>query len=48
MNIPKKKANAMGKSKLPLCILLTLAFAGVYFYISLPAVSHTSGGQRPD
>ena len=39
MNIPKKKANAMGKSKLPLCILLTLAFAVVYFYISLPAIN---------
>ena len=39
MNIPKKKATVVGKSKLPLCILLTLAFAVVYFYISLPAIN---------
>ena len=34
-DIPKKKATVMGKSKLPLCLALTAAFAAVYFYIAL-------------
>ena len=38
MNIPKKKATVVGKSKLPLCLLLTVVFAAVYFYVSLPAI----------
>ena len=38
-DIPKKKATVMGKSKLPLCLLLTAAFAAVYFYVALPAIN---------
>ena len=38
-DIPKKKATVMGKSKLPLCLALTAAFAAVYFYIALPAIN---------
>ena len=37
MKIPKKKATVVGKSKLPLCLALTAAFAAVYFYVALPA-----------
>ena len=39
MNIPKKKATVVGKSKLPLCLALTAAFAAVYFYVALPAIN---------
>ncbi len=39
MNIPKKKATVVGKSKLPLCLLLTAVFAAVYFYVALPAIN---------
>ena len=43
-DIPKKKATVMGKSKLPLCILLTLVFAAIYFYVALPAINlHDQG-----
>ena len=38
-DIPKKKATIVGKSKLPLCIIVTLAFAAVYFYVALPAIN---------
>ena len=38
-DIPKKKATVVGKSKLPLCLLLTAAFAAVYFYVALPAIN---------
>ena len=38
-DIPKKKATIVGKSKLPLCLLLTVAFAAVYFYVALPAIN---------
>lgn len=38
-DIPKKKATVVGKSKLPLCIILTVVFAAVYFYVSLPAIN---------
>ena len=33
-DIPKKKATIMGKSRLPLCLALTAAFAAVYFYVA--------------
>ena len=39
MKIPKKKATVVGKSKLPLCLALTAAFAAVYFYVALPAIN---------
>ncbi|MGM9655520.1 MAG: CvpA family protein [Butyricicoccaceae bacterium] len=39
MGIPKKKAVIVGKSKLPLCIILTLVFAALYFYLALPAIN---------
>ncbi len=38
-DIPKKKATIVGKSKLPLCLALTAAFAAVYFYVALPAIN---------
>ena len=38
-DIPKKKATVVGKSKLPLCLVLTAAFAAVYFYVALPAIN---------
>ena len=38
-DIPKKKATVVGKSKLPLCLALTIAFAAVYFYVALPAIN---------
>ena len=38
-DIPKKKATVVGKSKLPLCLALTAAFAAVYFYVALPAIN---------
>ncbi|MBQ6711949.1 MAG: CvpA family protein [Clostridia bacterium] len=38
-DIPKKKATIMGKSRLPLCLALTAAFAAVYFYVALPAIN---------
>ena len=38
-DIPKKKATVVGKSKLPLCLLITVLFAGVYFYVALPAIN---------
>ena len=44
MNIPKKKATVVGKSKLPLCLLLTAVFAALYFYVTLPAINlHDQG-----
>ena len=38
-DIPKKKATVVGKSKLPLCLLITVLFAAVYFYVALPAIN---------
>ena len=43
-DIPKKKATVVGKSKLPLCLLITVLFAAVYFYVALPAINlHDQG-----